>query len=57
MLGLLQYSNGIDVLSLSETHLCNQDTESLFYISGYEFTNKPRQTGKGGLVAMEETDL
>ena len=52
VLGLLQSSNGIDVLSLSETHLCNQDTESLFYIPGYEFINKPRQTGKGGGVAM-----
>lgn len=44
--GLLQNSNGLDVLSLSETQLCNQDTESLFYIPGYKFINKPRQTGK-----------
>ena len=41
VLGLLQNSNGLDVLSLSEIHLCNQDTESLFYIPGYEFINKP----------------
>ena len=52
VLRLLQSSKGMDVLSLSETHLCNQDTESLFYVPGYEFINKPRQTGKGGGVAM-----
>ena len=49
---LFQNFKGIDILALSETHITEQDPESLFEIPGYTFVSNYRKTGKGsGVVA------
>ena len=48
---MLQNFDGIDILSLSETHITDQDPESFFEITGFTFVRNYRKTGKGGGVA------
>jgi exonuclease III len=45
------FGKGIDILTMSETHVCVEDAEPLFDIPGYDFVSKARLTGKGGGVA------
>ena len=47
---LFQSFDGIDVLTLSETHT-EQDQNDLFEIPGYSFICRSRKSGKGGGVA------
>ena len=49
---LLDSQQGIDVLTLSETHVLRDLHDDFFNIEGYEFVNKPRTTGLGGGVAV-----
>jgi len=39
-------------MTLSESHVSQRYNEHLYDIDGYEFVNKPRQTGQGGGVAI-----
>ena len=50
---LIQSFKGIDILTLSETHIESNDTDAwtMLKILGYIFISKPRPTGKGGGVA------
>ena len=47
--GLLQSFPGIDILSLSETHIEAglEQEEAIYDITGYSFINRPRKSGKG----------
>ena len=48
---LLQRFRGIDVLTLSETHIESDDEHGAIYdIPGYSFVSRPRKAGKGGGV-------
>ena len=49
---LIQSFKGIDILTLSETHLEGNGTDvnEMLKIPGYIFVSKPRPTGKGGGV-------
>eukprot|EP00794_Sanderia_malayensis_P004093 gene4093-4647_t len=50
---LIRSFKGINILTLSETHLESNDTDAneMLKIPGYIFVSKPRPTGKGGGVA------
>ena len=56
--GLLlhNFGKGIDILTISETHVCAEDAEPLFDIPGYDFVCKARLTGKGEGVAAYVSD-
>ena len=47
---LIQSFKGIDIFTLSETHLQSNRTDAneMLKIPGYIFVRKPRPTGKGG---------
>ena len=49
---LMQSYNGIDILTLSETHLTEHEPEPLFEIPGYSFVSRCRSSGKDGGVAV-----
>eukprot|EP00794_Sanderia_malayensis_P000892 gene892-189_t len=54
---LLQTFRGIDVLTLSETHIESDDEHRVFYnISGYSFVSRSRKAGKGGGVGVYISD-
>ena len=53
---LHNFGKGIDILTMSETHVCAEDAEPLFDIPGYDFVCKARLTGKGGGVAAYVSD-
>lgn len=48
----MQSYNGIDILTLSETHLTEHEPEPLFEIPGYSFVSRCRSSGKDGGVAV-----
>ena len=50
---LLQSSPGMDILTLSETHLevQNELADAACNIPGYSFISRPRKSAKGGGVA------
>ena len=52
---LLDRSNPIDILSLSETYITKDgydDDDSLFAVDGYRFIKRNRKNGQGGGVAV-----
>ena len=52
---MLDRSNRIDILSLSETHITKggyDDNNSLFAVDGYKFIKCNRKKGQGGGVAV-----
>ena len=49
---LLGHKPEIDILTLSETHLQQEDTDELFKIIGYEFKRRDRTNSPWGGVAM-----
>ena len=54
---LLQSFRGIDVLTLSETHIESDGEHSAFCnIPGYLFVSRPRKAGKGGGVGVYISD-
>jgi exonuclease III len=50
------FQNNIDIFSLSETHLTNDNNLGLYNIPGYTFITKNRTVGKGGSVGMYISD-
>jgi len=51
------FQNNIDILSLSETHLTNDDSNvSLYKIPGYTRITKNRAVGQGGGVGIYISD-
>lgn len=54
---LFQRFRGIDVLTLSETHIESDNEHSALYdIPGYSFVSRPRKAGKGGGVGVYMSD-
>ena len=56
---LFQSFKGIDILTLSETHIDEQDglePDSYYDIPGYSFISRPRKSGKGGGVGAYISD-
>ena len=42
----------IDIITLSETHITQDDDDEIFEIPGYKFISEPRKNGTGGGVAV-----
>lgn len=54
---LFSSNKNIDVLTLSETHICNsEDNDKLYKIPNYNFEKRHRKNGKGGGVALYVKD-
>ena len=55
---LLQSFPGIDILSLSETHIEAglEQEEAIYDMPGYSFISRPRRSGKGGGVGAYNVD-
>ena len=50
---LIDIHRYIDILTLSETHICDEENiDELYEIPGYKFINRHRTDGKGGGVAI-----
>ena len=50
---LLYTHKNIDILTLSETHICvAEDNDKLYHVRGYNFEKRNRPNGKGGGVAL-----
>ena len=56
---LLFTHKDIDILTLSETHICvAQDNDKLYHVQGYNFEKRNRLNGKGGeLLCMSKIQL
>ena len=55
ILELFQNFDGIDILTLSETHIqkdSENDNDAQYNIPGYSFESRPRNFGKGGGVGV-----
>ena len=54
---LLYTNKDIDILTLSETHICAaEDNDKLYHVQGYNFEKRNRLNGKGGGVALYVKD-